>query len=261
MRRRPPRFSNRRGFWTLTVKEIRRFWSVLGQTVTAPVVTAMLYLLVFAHVLGGRSSAYPGVSYIAFLVPGLMMMSILQNAFANTSSSLTQSKIMGNLVFLLMAPVSPLEFFGAYVIAALLRALLVGLAYWVATWPFVHLLPAAPLMLMSMFLLAGASLAVLGLIAGIVASKFDHLAAFQNFFIMPLTFLSGVFFSVHSLPGIWSQVARFDPFFYMIDGFRYGFIGAGDAPIGISLAWAAGFFIAVSAVCLWLLRRGYRLRM
>lgn len=254
------RYSDRRGFWTLTVKEIRRFWSVFGQTVTAPVVTALLYLLVFAHVLGDRPSAYPGVSYVEFLVPGLMMMSILQNAFANTSSSLTQSKIMGNLVFVLMAPLSSIEFFGAYVIAALLRAALVGVVYWAATWPFVHLVPKAPLALVAMFLLAGASLAVLGLIAGIVASKFDHLAAFQNFFIMPLTFLSGVFYSVHSLPGIWSRVSLFDPFFYMIDGFRYGFVGAGDASIGTSLAWSAGFFVVMSALCLLLLQRGWKLR-
>jgi ABC-type multidrug transport system, permease component len=192
--------SRHRGFLTLTFKEVRRFWSVLGQTVTAPVVTALLYLLVFSHAMAGRPSIYPGVDFLHFLVPGLMMMSILQNAFANTSSSIAQSKINGNLVFVLMAPISPLDFYGAYVLAAMLRALLVGLVLWAVTWPFVHLVPAAPLSLLLMFAFASASLAVLGMIAGIVSDKFDRLAAFQNFFIMPLTFLSGVFYSVHSLP-------------------------------------------------------------
>ena len=253
-------YSNRRGFWTLTVKEIRRFWSVLGQTVTAPVVTALLYLLVFSHAMAGRESAYPEVSYVQFLVPGLMMMSILQNAFANTSSSLTQSKIMGNLVFVLMAPLSPIEFFGAYVIAALLRAALVGIVLFAVTWPFVHLPVHEPLALIAMFLFAGGSLAVLGMIAGIVANKFDHLAAFQNFFIMPLSFLSGVFYSVHSLPRFWAEASRFNPFFYLIDGFRYGFFGVADAPVLLSLLWAAGFFALISTVALIMLQRGYRLR-
>lgn len=249
-----------RGFRTLLAKEIRRFMSVLGQTVTAPVVTALLYLLVFAHALAGRPSAYPGVSYTQFLVPGLMMMSIIQNAFANTSSSLTQSKIMGNLVFVLMAPLSALDFFGAYVLASLLRAAMVAVVLYAVTWPFVHLTIARPLALIAMFALAGGSLAVLGVIAGIVASKFDHLAAFQNFVIMPLSFLSGVFYSVHTLPPFWAQASRFNPFFYLIDGFRYGFFGVADAPIWQSLLWGLGTFCVVSAICLWILVRGYKLR-
>lgn len=249
-----------RGFQTLLVKEIRRFMSVLGQTVTAPVVTAMLYLVVFSHALAGRPSAYPGISYTQFLVPGLMMMSVLQNGFANTSSSLTQSKIMGNLVFVLMAPLSPLDFFGAYVLAALLRAALVAAVLYAVTWPFVHLPVERPLVLFAMFVFAGGSLAVLGIIAGIMATKFDHLAAFQNFLIMPLSFLSGVFYSIHSLPPFWAWLSRFNPFFYLIDGFRYGFFGVGDAPVWQSLAWGAGTFSAVSVVCLWILARGYKLR-
>lgn len=252
--------SDVRGFRTLLSKEVRRFFSVLGQTVTAPVVTALLYLLVFSHAMSGRASAYPGVSYTQFLVPGLMMMSIIQNAFANTSSSLTQSKMMGNLVFILMAPLSSLEFFGAYVLAALLRAAMVAVVMFVVTWPFVHLHVAAPVTLVVMFAFSGGTLAVLGLIAGIVASKFDHIAAFSNFFIMPLSFLSGVFYSVHSLPPFWAHLSLFNPFFYLIDGFRYGFFGVGDAPVWQSLLWAAGTFGAVSAVCLWMLARGYKLR-
>jgi ABC-2 type transport system permease protein len=254
------RFSNRTGFLTLTAKEVRRFWSVLGQTVTGPVITALLYLLVFAQAMSGRVSVYPGVSYTEFLVPGLVMMTVIQNAFANSSSSLTQSKIMGNLVFLLMAPLGAWEWFAAYVTAALVRAALVATAMLIVTLPFVHLPVRAPLALLAMFLLSGATLAVLGLIAGIVASKFDHLAAFTNFIITPLSFLSGVFYSVHSLPPFWLAASHFNPFFYMIDGFRYGFFGQADVPIVYSLAWSAGCLALVSSICLWMLLTGYKLR-
>jgi ABC-2 type transport system permease protein len=247
---------DRIGLYTLTMKEVRRFWSVLGQTVTAPVVTALLYLMVFAHVLAGRPSGYEGISYTQFLLPGLIMMSVMQNAFANTSSSLTQSKIMGSLVFVLMAPLAAWEFFAAYILAALL----VALAIYAVTLPFIDLPLAQPLALLAMFLLAGGTLAVLGLIAGIIATKFDHLAAFQNFVVMPLTFLSGVFYSVHSLPPFWYQVSHLNPFFYMIDGFRFGFFGIADVSIWQSLAWALFFFLMVSAVALRMLASGYRLR-
>jgi len=248
------------GFYTLLKKEVQRFWSVLGQTVTAPVITALLYLLVFAQAMKGRAEIYPGVGYTEFLVPGLVMMTVIQNAFANTSSSLTQSKIMGSLVFLLMAPLGALEWFGAYVIAALVRAALVATAMLLVTIPFVSLHLSAPLVLIAMFLLSAASLAVLGLIAGIVSSKFDHIAAFTNFFITPLSFLSGVFYSVHALPPFWFQASHLNPFFYMIDGFRYGFFGFSDVPVWQSLVWVAGFFVTVSAVCLWMLVTGYKLR-
>jgi len=203
------------GFQTLLKKEVMRFWSVLGQTVTAPVITALLYLLVFAQAMQGRASAYEGVDYTQFLLPGLIMMAVIQNAFANTSSSLIQSKVMGNLVFLQMAP---------------------------------------------MFLLSSASLAVLGLIAGIVSQKFDHIAAFTNFFITPLSFLSGVFYSVHALPPFWYQASHLNPFFYMIDGFRYGFFGQADVPLLQSLLWSLGFFLVASTVCMWMLMTGYKLK-
>lgn len=248
------------GFVTLLKKEVMRFTTVLAQTVTAPVITAVLYLLVFAQALQGRASAYEGITYTQFLLPGLVMMAVIQNAFANTSSSLVQSKIMGNLVFLLMAPLSPLQWFGAYVLAAVLRGLMVAVAMLIVTLPFVSLPVAAPLVLVVHFLLAAGSLAVLGLIVGIVASKFDHMAAFTNFFIMPASFLSGVFYSVHSLPAFWYQVSHFNPFFYMIDGFRYGFFGHADVSAPVSLGWSACFFVAVSAICLFMLQRGYRLR-
>ena len=251
---------NAEGLGTLLRKEVKRFWSVLGQTVTAPVMTALLYLLVFGQVLQDRVEVYPGVGYTQFLVPGLIMMSIIQNAFANSSSSLTQSKIMGNLVFVLMAPLAAWELFAAYVGASLLRAGLVALALYAATWPFVHLPVHSLPVLVAMFVLAGGSLAVVGLIAGIVASKFDHIASFQNFLIMPASFLSGVFYSIHALPDFWYRVSHFNPFFYMIDGFRQGFLGVGDVPVWQSLLWTGGFFAVLSALCLRMLATGYKLR-
>ena len=248
------------GFTTLLKKEVMRFWSVLGQTVTAPVITALLYLLVFAQAMKGRAPVYPGVGYTEFLVPGLVMMTVIQNAFANTSSSLTQSKIMGNLVFLQMAPLGPLEWFGAYITAALCRCALVATAMLLVTMPFVQLPIHAPFALLVMFLLSAGSLAVFGMIAGIIAEKFDHIAAFTNFFITPLSFLSGVFYSVHALPPMWFKASHLNPFFYMIDGFRYGFFGHADVPILHSMLWSFGFFVLASAVCLWMLVTGYKLK-
>lgn len=248
------------GFFTLLKKEVMRFWSVLGQTVTAPVITALLYLLVFAQALEGRASAYAGVSYTEFLVPGLIMMTVLQNAFANTSSSLTQSKVNGNIVFVQMAPIGPLEWFGAYVIAAMVRAALVASVMLVVTFPFVKLVPQQPLAMLAIFALSSASLATIGLIAGITSQKFDQLAAFTNFFINPLSFLSGVFYSVHALPKFWYHASHANPFFYMIDGFRYGFFGKADVAIWQSLAWTGGFFLMTSGVCLWMLVTGYKMR-
>lgn len=251
---------DRIGFSTLLKKEIMRFWAVLAQTVTAPVITALLYLLVFAQALKDRASSYEGVSYTEFLVPGLVMMTVIQNAFANTSSSLIQSKVMGNLVFLQMAPLGPLDWFGAYVLAAVIRCVLVTAAMLAVTWWFVPLPVAAPWALLLIFLLSSASLAALGIIAGLVAQKFDHIAAFTNFFITPLSFLSGVFYSVHALPAFWYHASHLNPFFYMIDGFRYGFFGHADVAIWQSLAWTAGFLVLVSTVCLWMLVTGYKMR-
>lgn len=204
---------NLRGCYTLFVKEVRRFWKVIGQTVGAPVVTSLLYLLVFHQVLEGRVNVYAGVSYTAFLIPGLIMMSVIQNSFANTSSSMTQSKIMGNIVFLLMTPISAFELYLAYIGATLLRATLVAMALYVIAQFFVLVPIAQPLLVLAMLLLSSGTLAVLGLIAGILADKFEHLAAFQNFFIMPLSFLSGVFYSIESLPAFWQTASHSIPFF------------------------------------------------
>ena len=248
------------GASTLFKKELLRFWKVAFQTIAAPVLTAVMYLLIFGHVLEGRMEVYPGVSYTAFLVPGLVMMSVLQNAFANSSSSLIQSKITGNLVFVLLAPLSHWEMFSAYVLAGMLRGLAVGLGVFIITAWFAHLSFVAPLWIVAFALVGSAILATMGLIAGIWAEKFDQLAAFQNFLIMPATFLAGVFYSIHSLPPFWLAVSHANPFFYMIDGFRYGFFGQSDIAPGISFAIVASFFVVLAGIAVSLLKRGYKLR-
>ena len=248
------------GFRTLLYKEVLRFWKVGFQTVAAPVLTALLYLLIFGHVMEGRVQVYETVSYTAFLVPGLVMMSVLQNAFANTSSSLIQSKITGNIVFVLLPPLSYAEFFGAYVLAAVVRGVVVGAGVMTVALPFADLRFEHPLWLVAFVLAGSALLGALGTLAGIVAEKIDQVAAFQNFVIMPLTFLSGVFYSVHSLPPFWQMVSHLNPVFFMIDGFRYGFFGVSDADPRLSLSVALASLAVVSGVALELLRRGYKLR-
>ncbi|WP_018411853.1 ABC transporter permease [Methyloversatilis thermotolerans] len=245
---------------TLLYKELLRFWKVSFQTVAAPVLTALLYLLVFAHVLDRQVEVYGGVSYTAFLVPGLVMMSLLQNAFSNSSSSLIQSKVTGNIVFVLLPPISYREFFTAYVVAAVIRGLVVGAGVWLVTLWFVDLPYAQPAWILFFALTGGALLATLGIIAGIWADKFDQLAAFQNFVVMPLTFLSGVFYSIHSLPDFWQAVSHLNPFFYMIDGFRYGFFGQSDVSPWISALVAGGSFAVLAGITLSMLSRGYKLR-
>jgi ABC-2 type transport system permease protein len=247
------------GFPTLLRKEIKRFYKVAFQTVAAPVLTAVLYLMIFGHVLEGKE-VYGRLNYTAFLIPGLVMMSVLQNAFANTSSSLIQSKVTGNLVFVLLAPFSHLEFYAAYVLAAVFRGIVVGSGVLLITAWFAMPSFEYPLWIVAFALLGAAILGSMGLIAGIWADKYDQLAAFQNFIIMPATMLSGVFYSIHSLPAAWQVVSHFNPFFYMIDGFRYGFFGVSDISPWNSLAIVACFFVVVSAIALRLLKKGYKLR-
>jgi len=247
-------------FWALFSKELLRFLKVSVQTVAAPVLTALLYLVIFGQVLEGRLQVFDGVRYSAFLVPGLVMMSILQNAFANSSSSLIQSKITGNIVFILLAPISYAEFFWAYVAASVARGLAVGAGVLAVTVGFVELRLEAPLWTLAFALLGAALLGALGVLAGIVSDKIDQLAAFQNFVILPLTMLSGVFYSVHSLPGFWRELSHANPFFYMIDGFRYGFFGASDVSPWLSGGIVVLSFLTVAAVCLALLKSGYKLR-
>jgi len=247
-------------FATLCHKELLRFFKVSVQTVAAPVLTTLLYLVIFGQALEGRLEVYEGVRYTAFLVPGLVMMSVLQNAFANSSSSLIQSKITGNIVFVLLAPISYAEFFAAYVVASIVRGLVVGAGVLAVTIWFVELRLQAPLWAAAFAVLGAALLGTLGLIAAVVSDKIDQVAAFQNFVIVPLTFLSGVFYSIDTLPPFWQQLSHANPFFYMVDGFRYGFFGASDFPPFASLAIVFAFLLVVSSATLWLLKSGYKLR-
>ncbi|MEJ6008093.1 ABC transporter permease [Paucibacter sp. AS339] len=249
-----------KGASTLFYKEVLRFWKVSFQTVAAPVLTAVLYLLVFGHVLEDHVKVYGSVGYTSFLIPGLVMMSVLQNAFANSSSSLIQSKVTGNLVFLLVTPLSHWAWFVAYVGAAVVRGLAVGLGVLTVTFWFAPPGLSQPLWIVAFALLGAAMMGTLGLIAGLWAEKFDQLAGFQNFIIMPMTFLSGVFYSVGSLPAFWQGVSHLNPFFYMIDGFRHGFFGVSDVSPWISLGVVGASFCVVATIALELLRRGYKIR-
>jgi ABC-2 type transport system permease protein len=247
------------GFLTLLEKEFLRFWKVAFQTVAAPVLTALLYLLIFGHVLDDHVTVH-GVRYTSFLIPGLVMMQVLQNAFANSSSSLIQAKITGSIVFVLLPPIPYSAFFAAYVLAAVLRGLMVGLGVLLATVWFVELKVVAPLWIVVFSMLGGALFGALGMIAGIWSEKFDQLASFQNFLIMPLTMLSGVFYSIYTLPPFWQGVSHYNPVFYMIDGFRYGFFGVSDVAPETSLLVVVACFAAVSWGTLSLLKRGWKLR-
>ena len=248
------------GWQALFYKEVLRFSKVSFQTVAAPVLTAVLYMLIFGHVLQDHVKVYGKVSYTAFLVPGLVMMSVLQNAFANSSSSLVQSKIMGNLVFILLSPLSHWNWFFAYVGSAMARGLTVGLGVFLVASFFGQPAFEAPVWIAVFAVLGAALLATLGVIAGLWAEKFDQMAAFQNFVIMPMTFLSGVFYSIHSLPDFWQRVSHLNPFFYMIDGFRYGFFGISDASPWLSLGVVGTALLLMAALAVHLLRIGYKIR-
>ena len=251
------------GLRTLLYKELLRFWKVSFQTIAAPILTGVLYLLVFGHVLEAHVEAFPGVSYTAFLIPGLVMMSVLQNAFANSSSSLIQSKITGNLVFVLLPPLSHAEFFAAYVLAAVTRGLAVGLGVFAVTmWfaPGALLVPKAPLWVLAFALAGRPCWASWASSPASWADKFDQLAAFQNFIIMPATFLSGVFYSVQGLPPFWQAMSHLNPFFYMIDGFRYGFFAQSDVSPWISLGVVGAALAVAASIALRWLARGYKIR-
>lgn len=246
--------------YTLFRKEFARFMKVWLQTVVAPVITAFLYLLVFGHVLDGRVEVFPGVSYVAFLIPGLLMMTVIQNAFANTSSSLIQSKVMGSLIFILLPPFSAFEMFLAYMGAAIARGLAVGVGVFLLAVFYVEVQIDNFFIILVFAILGSYTMGALGLVAGMWAEKFDQIAAFQSFLIMPLTFLSGVFYSIKSLPPFWYELSKWNPFFYMIDGFRYGFFGQSDQPVVTSFLAMLTAAILLTVICVTLLKRGYKLR-
>lgn len=248
------------GTWTLIKKELIRFWRVAFQTVAAPVITGILYLVIFSHVLQDRLEVYEGVAYTSFLIPGLIMMSLLQNAFANSSSSLIQSKVMGNIVFILLSPLSYMQFFIAFIVGAVFRGLFVGFVIYLLAIIYVDLPIQHPWLVFWFALLGGGLLGAFGIIAGIWADRFDQMAAFGNFVIMPLSFLSGVFYSIHSLPSAWQKISQLNPFFYMIDGFRFGFFGQSDISPYVSLLIVFLFFVGLSFLAIRMLKSGYKLR-
>ena len=248
------------GTATLYKRETWRFLKVWNQTLVAPMITTTIFLAIFALALGGSARLIHGIHYVDFIAPGLIMMAMVQNAFANSSSSLVQSKIMGSLVFVLLTPLSHWAWFVAYVGSSIVRGLAVGLGVFIVTLAFARPEFAAPLWILVFALLGAALLATLGLIAGLWADKFDQMAAFQNFIIVPMTFLSGVFYSIQSLPPFWQAVSHLNPFFYMIDGFRYGFFGQSDTSPWLSLGIVGIAWLAVSALAVHLLRTGYKIR-
>jgi len=248
------------GMLTLFKKEIWRFLKVSTQTILTPVITVVLYLLVFSSVLEGRIEIYDGINYVKFLIPGLVIMAMLQNAFANSSSSIFQSKMNRNIVFMLLSPISNLEVYTAYVMACIVRGLLVGTGVWITAFYFDAVWIHNITLVLAFGFLGSGILGALGLLGSVCAEKWDHIAAFQNFVILPLSFLSGVFFSIHTLPPFWEKVSYYNPFFYMVDGFRHGFLGVSDTNPIHSLIITLVFFIVVSIVNLLVLNSGYKLR-
>lgn len=248
------------GMRTLYEREVLRFIKVHQQTVWAPVVTTMLYYAVFALALGAAVRTVAGVPFLEFLAPGLIMMSMAQNSFANTSSSVMIAKIQGNIVDILMPPLSASELVAAYVAGGVTRGICVGLATALTIWMFVPIRVLHLEFVLFHGVMASMLLALLGLIGGIWSEKFDHIAAVTNFVVMPLSFLSGTFYSVASLPPVFWWIAHFDPFFYMIDGFRYGFIGQSDGTLVLGIFVMLGVNLALWLVAWRMLRTGYRLK-
>jgi len=248
------------GLWTLLVKEVRRFLKVYFQTVLAPVVTTLLFLAVFALATGQSRGLVSGVPYEQFLAPGLIMMAITQNAFANTSSSLIIAKVQGNIVDLLMPPLSPLEQTVAVALGGVARGLLVGAAVLLAMLTFIPLHVASLPLVLFHALTASLLLSFLGMAGGIWAEKFDHLASVTNFIITPLSFLSGTFYSVERLPGLVKTLAKIDPFFYMIDGFRAGFIGHSDGDITTGIIVMLGMNLVMGFTAYRMFKSGYKLK-
>lgn len=248
------------GLWTLYVKEVRRFMKVATQTLLAPVVTTLLFLAIFSLALGRSVQTVAGVPFVQFLAPGLIMMAMVQNAFANTSSSLLISKVQGNIVDVLMPPLTPGELMLGFAGGGVTRGILVGLTVGLVMWIFVPVHIHAPFFVLFHAVAACLLLSLLGIAGGIWSDKFDHMAAVTNFVITPLTFLSGTFYSVDRLPGAWHLVAHVNPFFYMIDGFRYGFIGHADGSLAAGLAMLTGINLAMGWGVYRMFATGYKLK-
>ncbi|MDB5451611.1 MAG: multidrug transporter permease [Caulobacteraceae bacterium] len=247
------------GFTTLYLREIRRFWKVGIQTLAAPVVTALLYMMVFVVAAQGARPIH-GAPYGLFVAPGLIMMQVLNNAFANSSSSLLQARFNGQMGDFLTPPLTPMELMAAFALGAATRGVVVGAVTWLAVMPFAHL--GLEHLWAVVFFGVGASLILgfLGIMAGLWAEKFDHMAVVTNFIVMPMTFLSGTFYRVERLPEPFRTFSHFNPFFYLIDGFRYGFIGHAEGSLAIGAAMTVGLTLACGWVCLWMFRTGYKIK-
>ena len=251
---------NKVGLFTLVQKEVGRFVNVYTQTVVAPVITTLLFYAVFALAFGGITRTIGDLPYLEFLVPGLVMMTMVQNAFANTSSSMVIGKVAGSIVDIIMPPLSPLEMYLGYVIGGILRGLIVGVVVAIFVALFVGLNIHSVLHIIGFAILGNMLLASIGLAAGIWSQKFDHIAAVTNFLVTPLTFLSGTFYSITQLPEFWKGLALYNPFFYMIDGFRYGFIGHADGNVTTGLFVLLIANVMITALTLRMLKTGYKMK-
>ena len=248
------------GLRTLAEREIRRFLAVWTQTLLAPLVTAALFLLIFTLAVGTRRGEVMGVSFIHFLAPGILMMTVIQNSFANVSSSIVISKVQGNIVDTLMPPLSASELVAGYLIGGIFRGVVVAVAIVVVIFPFIGLGVAHPLLALVWVILGGAFLGALGLLAGVFANKFDQMAAITNFVVTPLSFLSGTFYSLETLPPAMQAFSHANPVFYLIDGLRHAVLGVSDSPPALGFAVVVVATAAVSALAWWMFRTGYRLK-
>jgi ABC-2 type transport system permease protein len=250
------------GLRTLYVKEVRRFFKVQLQTIWAPAITTLLFLVIFSVALGGGDRMVMGTPFTNFIAPGLIMMGMMQNAFANSSFSLLVGKIQGTIVDYLMPPLSTGELLSAMIAAAMTRAVLVGGAVWLAMllWPGVNVVPRHLWAVLWFGVMGSALLSFLGILTSIWAEKFDHAAAVTNFVIQPLSLLSGTFYSVDALHGVFHAISHANPFFYIISGFRYGFLGTADSPIALGAVLLLLVNCALAALCYAVLARGWRLK-
>jgi ABC-2 type transport system permease protein len=255
-----PHAANWLGLWTLYLREVRRFAKVYTQTLLAPIVTTLLFLAIFTLALGRSVDMVGDVTYVEFLAPGLIMMAIMQNAFANTSSSLVISKVQGNIVDSLMPPLTAHELTFGFAMGGATRGVAVGLTVGLAMIPFVTLHLHHPFFVIYHAVMASLFLSLLGIAGGIWSEKFDHIAAVTNFVVTPLSFLSGTFYTVERLPPIGQVIAHVNPFFYMIDGFRYGFIGHADVVPWVGVVVMAVVNLLLWLLCYWMFARGYKLK-
>ncbi len=251
---------NWEGLRTLYLREVRRFWKVGLQTVAAPVVTTLLYMMIFVVAMQGMRPPLHGVPFGEFVAPGLVMMAILNNAFANTSSSLIQAKIMGTASDFLTPPLSPLELLAGFSLGAATRGMVVGVVTAACVWPFARFGFGQVWAIAFYAVFASLLMGLIGIIAGLWSEKFDHLAAVQNFVVMPMTFLSGTFYLVERLPEPFQTLSHFNPFFYLIDGFRYGFIGQAEGSLAVGMALTLGLTLVLGVICWKLFQKGWRLK-